>query len=152
MPIPINARPLDVPQFNEPHVAFGVERCYIVRTVEALGNVTIESLPSPPTCVTPRDTFPPAAPRNLAAVGSEGTVNLIWDANAETDLAGYVVLRGEAPGARLEALTPMPITETTFRDVSARVGVRYIYAVVAVDNATPQNVSVESNRVEETAR
>jgi hypothetical protein len=30
--------------------------------------------------------------------------------------------------------------------------VRYVYAIVAVDSATPQNVSVESNRVEETAR
>ena len=33
-----------------------------------------------------------------------------------------------------------------------RSGKRYVYAVVALDNATPQNVSGESNRVEETAR
>jgi hypothetical protein len=30
--------------------------------------------------------------------------------------------------------------------------VRYVYTVVAVDTATPQNVSTQSNRVEETAR
>ncbi|MEY4636548.1 MAG: hypothetical protein RJA55_2346, partial [Acidobacteriota bacterium] len=29
---------------------------------------------------------------------------------------------------------------------------RYVYVVVAVDRATPQNVSPQSNRVEETAR
>jgi hypothetical protein len=30
--------------------------------------------------------------------------------------------------------------------------VRYVYAVVAVDTATPHNVSQQSNHVEETAR
>ncbi len=120
--------------------------------VEAHGAVTVESAASPPACITPRDTFPPAAPRNLAAVGAEGAVNLIWEPNDEPDLAGYIVLRGEAPGSKLEAITMTPIRETTFRDATTRPGARYVYAVVAVDTATPQNVSVESNRVEETAR
>jgi hypothetical protein len=30
--------------------------------------------------------------------------------------------------------------------------VRYVYAIVAVDSATPQNLSAQSARVEETAR
>ncbi|MCC7241646.1 MAG: hypothetical protein IT180_06950, partial [Acidobacteria bacterium] len=45
-----------------------------------------------------------------------------------------------------------PIRETTYRDLSVTPGVRYTYAVVAVDNASPQNVSGQSNRVEETSR
>jgi hypothetical protein len=152
MPSPLNAEPLKTTSFEDTRLAFGVERCYVVRMVEAEDRVTVESPPSPPACVTPRDTFPPAPPRNLAAVGSEGAVNLIWEPNAEPDFAGYLVLRGEAPGDKLEALTPTPIRETTFRDATATPGVRYVYAVVAVDAATPQNVSVESNRVEESAR
>jgi hypothetical protein len=152
MPSPLNPKPLETPSFEDARLVFGTERCYVVRMVEAHGAVTIESPPSPPVCVTPRDTFPPAAPRDLAAVASEGAVNLIWEPNTEADFAGYLVLRGEAPGARLEALTPSPIRETTFRDANLTAGTRYVYAVVAVDNATPQNVSVESNRVEETAR
>ena len=44
------------------------------------------------------------------------------------------------------------VKETTFRDTTAKTGVRYVYAVAAVDNAKPRNVSDESNRVEETAR
>lgn len=152
VPAPVNPAPLDKPSFDDPRLAFGTERCYVVRTVEAQGPVTVESLPSPPTCVTPRDTFAPAAPRNLAAVGSEGAVNLIWEPGTERDLGGYIVLRGVSPGNKLEALTPAPIKETTFRDPTAQPGVRYVYAVVAVDTAMPQNVSVESNRVEETAR
>lgn len=152
MPVPLNPRPLEAPRFEETPVAFGVERCYVVRMVEVVGLVTVESAPSPPACVTPRDTFPPAAPRNLAAVASEGAISLIWEANGEPDLAGYLVLRGEAGAGRLDAITPSPIRETTFRDEGVRPGVRYVYAVVAVDAATPANVSAESNRVEETAR
>jgi fibronectin type 3 domain-containing protein len=49
-------------------------------------------------------------------------------------------------------VTAAPITETTYRDTTAVPGVRYVYAVVAVDNATPPNRSAPSNRVEESAR
>jgi hypothetical protein len=152
MSAPINPAPLETLSFEEPGVVFGVERCYVVRALEVHGAAALMSAASPPACLTPRDTFPPAAPRNLAAVGAAGAVNLIWEANTEPDLAGYLVLRGVAPGTALEALTPAPITETTFRDATAAPGVRYVYAVVAADNAAPQNLSVQSNRIEETAR
>jgi len=62
------------------------------------------------------------------------------------------VLRGAVGSDKLVAITPTPIKETTFRDVKVRAGARYVYVVVAVDTATPQNVSAQSNRVEETAR
>jgi hypothetical protein len=152
MPTPVNPKPLETPSFEDARLMFGVERCYVIRMVEAHGSVTLESPPSPPTCVTPRDTFPPTAPRNLTAVGAEGIVNLIWEPNTEADFAGYVVLRGEAPGDKLTALTSTPIRETSYRDVTAKPGVSYVYAVVAVDTAVPQNVSLESNRVEEAPR
>jgi fibronectin type 3 domain-containing protein len=98
------------------------------------------------------DTFAPAAPRSLAAVAGEGSISLIWEANSESDLMGYVVLRGEAGDATLKPLTATPIKETTYRDETARPGVRYAYAVQAVDAYKPANVSAESNRVQETAR
>jgi len=44
------------------------------------------------------------------------------------------------------------LSETTFRDTSVQVGVRYVYAVIAVDTANPANRSPESARTEETAR
>jgi hypothetical protein len=62
------------------------------------------------------------------------------------------VLRGPATGATMRPLMTAPIKETTFRDATVRPNVRYVYAVVAVDTATPPNVSSQSNRVEETAR
>lgn len=151
-PTPLNASPLDADAYEDARMAFDVERCYAVRTVETLGELQVESAASPPTCVRLADTFPPAAPKSLAAVASEGTVSLIWEANTDTDLAGYLVLRGEAPGEKLQPLMTEPIGETTYRDTTVRPGVRYVYAVVAVDTATPPNVSAQSNRVEAVGR
>ena len=45
-----------------------------------------------------------------------------------------------------------PVRDTTYRDTTAKPNVRYVYAIVAVDKATPRNTSPESNRVEESAR
>ena len=133
-------------------MTFGVERCFVVRPVDKLAGATVMGPASPQTCVTPADTFPPAAPRSLAAIAGAGVISLIWEPNIESDLAGYLVLRGEAPGDTLRAITPEPVVATTFRDTTARAGTHYVYVVVAVDRATPQNVSAQSNRVEETAR
>jgi hypothetical protein len=86
-------------------------------------------------------------------VAAEGAINLIWEPNGEPDLGGYVVLRGDAPGDTLQPLTTAPITEASYRDAAVIPGQRYVYAVVAMDNRFPvPNLSVESERVEETAR
>jgi hypothetical protein len=149
---PVNPAPLDLPMFERGGVEFGKEECFVVRSMVTMLTVSIESAPSERVCATAADTFPPAAPKGLQAVASTGAINLIWDANTEPDLAGYVVLRGEAPGDKLQALTPAPIRDTTFRDTTAQPGIRYVYAIVAVDRATPPNMSPQSNRAEETAR
>jgi hypothetical protein len=149
MPAPLNTTLLQEPQFDDPALQFGTERCYVVRAVSVLGGLSIESEASPVACLTPADTFPPAAPGGLAAVGSEGAISLIWEGNSEADLRGYLVLRGEA-GANPTPLTPEPIKETTYRDGQVKAGVRYTYVIVAVDGTG--NRSEPSARVEETAR
>jgi fibronectin type 3 domain-containing protein len=133
-------------------VTFGTEECFVVRTAVATGNVTLESPPTEQQCVTPTDVFPPATPVGLSAVGTAGAINLIWEANTDADLAGYRVLRGEAPGDTLQAITTTPIQRTTYQDTTVKPGVRYVYAVVAVDRAAPPNMSSQSARVEESAR
>ena len=152
LPTPLTALPLAVTGHVITGAAFGVDRCFVVRPVDKLAGATVMGPASPKTCVTPADTFPPVAPRSLAAIAGSGVISLIWEPNIETDLAGYLVLRGEAPGDTLRAVTPEPVVATTYRDTTARAGTRYVYVVVAVDRATPQNVSLQSNRVEETAR
>jgi len=152
LPTPMTATALVETEHVIPSMTFGVERCFFVRAVDQVFGSVVQSAASPTTCITPTDTFPPAAPRSLAAIAGDGVISLIWDANTEADLAGYLVLRGDAPGDTLRAITPEPVAATTFRDTTVRPGSRYVYVVVAVDRATPQNVSAQSNRVEETAR
>jgi hypothetical protein len=141
--------PIAETTFSDASVTFGIERCFAVRTVETMGPLSVESDESAPTCVTLTDTFPPAAPKGLSGVASEGVISLIWDANSEKDLAGYLVLRGAAPGETLAPITPAPIQATVFND-SVPAGVPYVYVIVAVDKAG--NTSKPSNRFEETAR
>lgn len=150
--VPLNAKPVTEAAFERQGVLFGKEECFVVRSVLQFPGVTVESEPSAKQCVTPTDIFPPAEPKGLSAVAGAGSISLIWTANAEPDIAGYVVLRGEAPGEKLQAITPAPINQTTYRDTTVKPGVRYVYAIVAVDRATPPNVSGQSARVEETAR
>jgi hypothetical protein len=152
VPTPITAAPITETEFILKGVVFNVERCFEVRPVDQVFGAIVIGPASPRTCVTPLDTFPPAAPRSLAAIAGSGVISLIWDANTESDLAGYLVLRGEAPGDTLQPITPAPVTETSYRDETVRPGTRYVYAVVAVDRATPPNTSPQSNRAEETAR
>ncbi|MEP6915306.1 MAG: hypothetical protein ABJC89_06645 [Acidobacteriota bacterium] len=149
---PISSGPIATTEYERTGVTFGSEECFVVRTVETIAAIAIESEPSAQVCVTPRDTFAPAPPKGLAIVAGTGTINLSWDANTEADLAGYIVLRGDGAGGTLQPLTPAPIAGINFEDKTVRAGVRYAYAIVAVDKATPPNRSAPSSRVEETAR
>ena len=144
--------PVATTTFRDDRFEVGLERCYAVTTVATTGTVSVESPLSKPACVKAVDTFPPSAPTKLEAVASEGAISLIWEASPEPDVAGYLVLRGEAGGGRLTPLFKAPIKETTYRDVSVKRGVRYVYSVVAVDTSAAHNVSPQSNHVEETAR
>ena len=94
MPVPLNASPLQASPYEDARVEFGVERCYVVRTVDTLDGFQVQSEASPLGCVTPIDTFPPARPAGLVAVGDERAISLIWAAGAEEDLGGYLILRG----------------------------------------------------------
>jgi hypothetical protein len=148
---PLNTSPSAGIEFEHGGLEFGKEQCYVVRGVQSIQNVSIETEPSAKTCVTPTDTFAPQAPRDVRAVAEPGAINLVWEPNTEADLAGYIVWRGEAPGDTLVPITSQPIRDASYRDTDVKPGVRYIYAVVAVDSATPRNSSAQA-RQEVTAR
>jgi len=147
-PQPLNAAPQPTTTFALP-VVFDKKFCLAVRAVHGTGVDLAEGTASGYTCVTPIDTFPPAPPRQLAALPSAGAIELIWEINDESDLAGYVVLRTDATGAS-RRLMEAPIAETRYRDGAVARGVKYFYAVVAVD--LRGNESAESNRVEDEPR
>ena len=151
-PTPINPMPLAALSFTD-SVEFERELCYTVRPVRGVAPNAVEGDASPANCFTPVDVFPPAPPARVVAVADEGGISLIWEPNAEPDVAGYMVLRGEASDATLQPLMTTPVAEARFRDTHVSAGKKYVYAIVAVDSRLPvANVSAESNRVEETAR
>jgi hypothetical protein len=148
----LNPRPLLEPKYSDTRAEFGTERCYVVRSVETAGTTVAESAPSPARCVKVVDVFPPAAPTSLAVIAGERSVNLIWEPGGEADLAGYVVFRSDRPDGPLEPVVADPIRETTWRDTNVTSGVRYRYAVSAVDRSSPPNRSQLSQEVEATPR
>ena len=141
--------PVVEPRYVDSRIVWGEERCYVVRAVDRVGGLSIESEAQAPRCTKLIDMFPPAAPKDLKAVSTDGVISLIWEANSESDLAGYIVLRAQAPADQLVPVLSAPVLETSFND-AVQPGVRFIYAVIAVDKAG--NASTPSNRVEETAR
>lgn len=146
---PLTKGPIGETQYTDARMTWGTTRCYAVRSVAIVDALAVESEATPPACVMLTDIFPPAAPRGLQAVATEGVISLIWDANTEADLDGYILLRAIAPGDELAPIGPSPIRGTAFQDrLSA--GVRYVYALKAVDKAG--NASQPSERTEETAR
>ncbi len=91
----------------------------------------------------------PMAPKNLRATPQPASVRLEWDANAETDVEAYCVLRAVA-GAELTDgdswdMIGRMITGTEFVDNSAEAGVQYVYKLKAVDKS--RNMSAASGTV-----
>ena len=129
------------------------ERCYLVKSVRGQGTQVVEGVASEPACIVPVDDRPPEPPDGVTPVIGDGEITLIWVPNAEPDVAGYLVLRGEAGDATLTPVTDTVVTEARYTDRTVKPGVRYVYAVQAIDTRLPRpNVSVESARVEGTAR
>ena len=129
----LTKEPLAASPFVDRRVEWGSQRCYTVRAVHSTGALSVESDPAPPVCENLTDTFPPAAPKGLVAVASEGAINLIWDANAEKDLAGYLVLRAPAATKEFSTVTPDALRDTTFTD-KVPAGTPFVYAIQAVDS------------------
>src|SRR6202030_1248833 len=120
---------------------YGKTYAYAVRSVISSPGGALESSDSPLAIVTPKDTFPPAAPQDIVAAIQPGAtpgsaaVELSWSINVESDLAGYRVYRSQQEGARGALLTPELLPSPAYRDSSVQYGQRYWYTVTAVDRS-----------------
>src|SRR5262249_11469321 len=121
------------PQWTDPNTDFGRAYTYRVVTVKKLNNDReAESDPSAEVTFQPADTFPPAAPAGLRPNPAPNTMELTWDRNTETDLAGYRVYRATAAGA-FEKIGEAQIPSYSDRNVEH--GKTYVYAITAFDQA-----------------
>jgi hypothetical protein len=147
----LTPQPIEETSFGLP-VEFDRQVCFSIQAVTVAGGLTAEGVPSPPQCLVPADTYPPPPPQGLEAIQEAEGITLIWTAVAAPDLAGYIVLRGDASAATLQPLFTEPLTTTTYRDTTAQAGAMYAYAVHAVDRRTPPNASPPSDRQVVTVR
>ncbi len=97
-----------------------------------------------PALMSEGDTTPPAAPSGVAATAGDQQVTVTWNANTETDLAGYNVYRGtELPVSTTE--TPLNgatlLTDTNYLDTGLTNDTTYHYVVEAVDTSGNKAVS-----------
>jgi hypothetical protein len=134
-------------EYQDSNFEFDTPYVYIVRSAISEGGKLLESGDSVPAILTPKDTFPPAAPQDLVTAvlpgANPGTnvVDLSWSINLETDLAGYRVYRSESDNARGQLLTSDLVLTPSYRDTTVVSGHRYWYTVTAVDRAGNESPS-----------
>jgi hypothetical protein len=99
---------------------------------------------SPPVRVHAADIFPPEVPTGLAAVatpaqnGAGASIDLSWQPDTGTGVAGYAVYRraiastGQPPAPWQRISGPQPVVGPGFHDASVQPGQSYEYAVTAI--------------------
>lgn len=145
---PILLAPSQTNSYRDTLFDFGKIYVYQVRSLVIADGKPVESDDSTPAIVTPRDTFPPAAPQNLVVTeipGENGavSVDLSWSINPENDLAGYRIYRSEQQDERGHSLQTELLLSPSYRDVSVQPGHRYWYVVTAVDRAGNESAPSE---------
>lgn len=132
---------ISTPPFRDSQITFGNTYTYSVRSVAQYPDVQLESGDSNLVTVTPRDTFPPAAPQGLLVVSvpahdaAPAYFDLSWSINAESDIAGYNIYRTDQEGAPGKKMNPQLLLTPSFRDMNVVSGHHYFYTVTAVDRA-----------------
>jgi len=114
-------------------------RAQRVALVEVNGKkLELDGAFSAPIDVEVKDVFPPAVPTGLVAVATAGengggpSIDLSWQTNTESDVAGYIVFRRE-DGGEWQRMAAETIVEPAFHDVQVKGGHTYQYAVSALD-------------------
>ncbi|NVJ59418.1 MAG: endonuclease [Gammaproteobacteria bacterium] len=79
------------------------------------------------------DTTPPSAPTGLTGVGGDLSAQLSWNANTESDLAGYHVYRSDNGGASFAKVTGVYLAGPEFTDTNLTPATSYVYQVTAID-------------------
>lgn len=91
------------------------------------------------------DTTAPAVPMGLSAAAGDSVVDLSWNANPESDIAGYNLYRNELTPGEYQKVNSQLVTGTSYTDTGVINDMEYYYTVTAVDDSN--NESGYSNEV-----
>lgn len=139
---PLNTAPLSLTEFEDVDAPTEATSCYTVRAVVFLDPL-VESADSQEICVRLEDLAAPPTPTGMAAFVRDQAVEIVWDAVAVPDLAGYRVMRA-AQGGKPALLHETDAATTKFTDQTAKPGVVYQYTVVAFDKAGNESAPTAS--------
>lgn len=132
-------------EYIDTSVEYGTSYKYLV---QALETPLRQSELSEAVTITPRDSFPPAAPMGLAGVPGINSIELVWERSEEGDFLGYHVYRS-TDGGTFERIAG-PIPAPTYSDRAVEIGRKYSYAITAIDIAG--NESARSTAIDITAQ
>jgi fibronectin type 3 domain-containing protein len=138
----LNGSPLTISEYMDAAAPAGTASYYRITAVDIYGN---ESSPVFAYTTRPNDTTPPATPANLAATGSSGGIALSWNANSESDFAGYNVYRQDATSGQFVKLNASPLAVTAYADSSAPFDATTTYRVTAVDKSGNESAPGEAS-------
>ena len=128
----LNSAPLSASEYNDTKAPAGQLSYYRVTAVDKTGN---ESAPVTDSAERPAPDTAPGIPNGFKATPSQDGISLGWNANTETDLAGYNVYRSGAPGGTFTKLNGSLLTASQYNDKAAPTGRYSYYRVTAVDKA-----------------
>jgi hypothetical protein len=143
---PLDLGASDLPQYVDAGAQYGTEYSYVVTATLSGDHRNAESEPSASVAITPKDTFPPSVPTDVAALATPTSVEVSWERSPESDTKGYYVYRSEAGQSfqRIGDLIALP----TYSDKDVQSGKNYQYKVSAVDQRN--NESARSSPVQVT--
>lgn len=127
----INTVLIEETRFVDRDFVFNVTYRYYVRASATISSPYTESENSKAVEILTVDTLIPTAPTGLVAIAGENFVSLSWDANKETDLAGYRVWRRSDSEDGFTAVTEL-IAENVYHDSKVEKNQRYHYAITAL--------------------
>ncbi|MDZ4802955.1 MAG: hypothetical protein SGI92_32760 [Bryobacteraceae bacterium] len=119
----------DGAEFIDKSVTFGKEYKYSVQAFVEMR----ESDPTATFPITPRDQFPPAAPKGLQAVAGLRSTEVAWDRSPEPDLAVYRVYR--AIGSGEFSVLVDGVEGIAFSDRQVEPATAYRYRITALDKS-----------------
>jgi predicted small lipoprotein YifL len=123
----------DVPEYTDRAIVQGTLYEYVI--VGIAGDAQ-QSLPSATAAFKPVDEFPPDVPTGLTAVASGRSVDLSWTRSADAD--GYNLFRAAGDGAFTLLVQRHPLP--AYLDTQVEPGMRYRYAVAAVDDVGNESI------------
>jgi hypothetical protein len=153
-PVRLNETLVKEEKYDDADFEFGQKYRYFVRASGTEAPPFFESGNSEFVEILAKDTFPPDPPTGLVSVVGRDFIALSWDRNSEEDLQGYRIWRRAEGEKDFQVQSPQIIKENVFTDRAVREGIKYEYAVTALDEAGNESQKSESisNRIKKEPR